>query len=102
MKYKDLLNAEKSERLTSFEWQKKRSKVLLEFPMCVQCGSKDSLEVDHIVPKALGGSDDDKNLQVLCNKCHKKKSSKDADRISRANKIKRIESEKRRGALTFD
>ena len=30
-------------------------------------------DVDHIVPKALGGSDDMDNLQTLCRACHKQK-----------------------------
>ena len=28
---------------------------------------------DHIVPKEMGGSDDDDNLQTLCGSCHAKK-----------------------------
>lgn len=30
------------------------------------CGSQHQLEIDHIQPKALGGSDDPENLRVLC------------------------------------
>ena len=29
------------------------------------------LEVDHIIPRANGGQDDDKNLQLLCDNCNK-------------------------------
>jgi hypothetical protein len=31
-----------------------------------RCGSTYQLEIDHIVPKALGGSDDPSNLRCLC------------------------------------
>lgn len=30
------------------------------------CGGRDQVEVDHILPKALGGSDDPSNLRCLC------------------------------------
>ena len=33
-------------------------------------GIKDDLEVDHILEVAMGGLDEDKNLQSLCHKCH--------------------------------
>lgn len=31
------------------------------------------MEVDHIVPKAKGGPDDDTNLQLLCGHCNRVK-----------------------------
>ena len=34
------------------------------------------LEVDHIVPKAKGGQDDDSNLQLLCSHCNRVKGGK--------------------------
>ena len=40
---------------------------------CVSCSSKDSLEVDHIVPVCLGGTNDSDNLQTLCKKCNRRK-----------------------------
>jgi RNA-directed DNA polymerase len=41
----------------------------------------DVLEVDHIVPKALGGKDDKKNLQVIHRHCHDKKTAIDLKEI---------------------
>ena len=32
-------------------------------------------QVDHIVPLAAGGGDDDSNKQLLCTRCHKAKSA---------------------------
>ena len=39
---------------------------------CTYCGCDNPLilTVDHIVPKARGGSDDDSNKQVLCHVCN--------------------------------
>lgn len=37
---------------------------------CQKCGSKDYLEVNHIVPKGKGGSNDMSNLITLCDLCH--------------------------------
>lgn len=37
---------------------------------CVWCGATDNLTIDHILPVKLGGSNDEKNLQVLCRSCN--------------------------------
>ena len=47
---------------------------------CLLCGisaKERPLDVDHIVPRSKGGSDDKSNLQVLCSKCNRGKSNKD-------------------------
>jgi uncharacterized protein YozE (UPF0346 family) len=46
---------------------------------CVLCGASGrdaKLEIDHIVPVSLGGSDDTGNLRCLCCKCNRGKHSK--------------------------
>ena len=51
-------------------------------PMCRLCLASGrpvpAKEVDHIVPKVLGGGDEDSNLQPLCEDCHKAKTAKEA------------------------
>ena len=37
---------------------------------CKLCGSREILEVDHILPLHAGGTDDPKNLQTLCHNCN--------------------------------
>lgn len=41
---------------------------------CLKQGKvKHADEVDHITPKAQGGTDDEANLQPICNECHRGK-----------------------------
>jgi 5-methylcytosine-specific restriction endonuclease McrA len=47
--------------------------------LCVKCYSElDIWEVDHIVPRSLGGSDMVHNLQIMCIKCNRKKSNNES------------------------
>ena len=43
---------------------------------CVQCGSRENLEYDHIIPVSKGGSSTARNIQLLCEKCNRQKSDK--------------------------
>ena len=47
---------------------------------CELCGvqaDQKALDVDHILPKSLGGSDDESNLQALCFTCNRSKGDRD-------------------------
>jgi len=48
---------------------------------CTHCGlyfrEEDVLEIDHIIPKSLGGKDEYKNLQILHKHCHDEKTTED-------------------------
>lgn len=43
---------------------------------CVQCGSKDNIHFDHVIPVAKGGGNGLENIQILCAPCNLRKSDK--------------------------
>lgn len=67
------------------EWRKLREIVLAREPLCRACRSRGHVtaaaEVDHITPKALGGTDAETNLQPLCAPCHRAKTAEDNRRM---------------------
>ena len=58
-------------------WPALRELVLNEEPICRNCRRAPSTEVDHIIPKRRGGTDDRSNLQGLCSICHGSKRSRE-------------------------
>lgn len=59
---------------------------------CCSCGRSSredgiTLEVDHIVPRSKGGTDDVENLQTLCKKCNIGKSNKDSTDLRKSTSV---------------
>jgi 5-methylcytosine-specific restriction endonuclease McrA len=57
-------------RSMEFSPEARRSLRLAAGDRCQRCGATDGLEVDHIVPIALGGTNAEGNGLVLCRECH--------------------------------
>lgn len=56
---------------------------------CMRDGKiKPAREVDHITPKAEGGTDDDANLQSICIPCHRAKTQAEGAR-AQGRRVKR-------------
>jgi 5-methylcytosine-specific restriction endonuclease McrA len=56
------------ETVRLFVWQRDGGK-------CVRCGARERLEFDHIIPVAAGGSNTERNVQLLCEPCNRSKGS---------------------------
>ena len=54
------------EHLQMFVWQRDEGR-------CSKCGSRERLEFDHIIPLARGGSNTERNVQLLCEQCNRRK-----------------------------
>ena len=69
--------------------RKRRREVLERFDhKCARtgCGEEKGLEIDHIICLALGGTEDDDNLEPLCNPHHREKTDADLEAIARARR----------------
>jgi 5-methylcytosine-specific restriction protein A len=67
------------------EWDKRRARILArDCGICQACLAAGHVhqgtEVDHIVPKAEGGTESDDNLQTICKAAHRVKTQQEAAR----------------------
>ncbi|GAA4155955.1 hypothetical protein GCM10022286_05640 [Gryllotalpicola daejeonensis] len=79
----------------SYAWKQTRLRILERDGYVCQigwCGGVDLLslpererQVDHIVPVAAGGTDDDWNLRVACAKCNTSRQDREFARVSGTN-----------------
>lgn len=46
---------------------------------CLKCGSEINLQIDHVIPVAMGGNNDINNYQPLCKTCNIRKGTKIID-----------------------
>jgi hypothetical protein len=57
----------------------KRALIFARDGKCLNCGTIQSLTIDHILPKSKGGSNEFENLQTLCKRCNLIKGAKEID-----------------------
>ena len=55
-----------SDQAKIFVWQRDRGQ-------CVNCQTNQDLEFDHVIPLVMGGSNTERNLQLLCGACNRDK-----------------------------
>lgn len=67
---------------------------------CVACGSKENLTQHHLVPRSIGGSDEDSNLLTLCGTCHAKAHGHNAAWRTSELVRKALQAKKARGERT--
>lgn len=62
-------------------WRRVRAAYLAAHPLCVECERAGRVvpatDVDHIVARRRGGSDEWSNLQALCHACHSRKTARE-------------------------
>jgi hypothetical protein len=63
----------KAGKLAGGAWQRTSAATIKRTPFCGCCGkSRGRLETHHILPRRIGGSDEQSNLIPLCPPCHKR------------------------------
>jgi 5-methylcytosine-specific restriction endonuclease McrA len=71
-------------------WSGVRQKVLRDSGgVCARCGEDGACEVDHVVSRRNGGSNEYSNLQALCRACHASKSSAEGNAAKARLKAKK-------------
>ena len=71
---------------------------------CVRCGKsfrKGDIEIDHIIPKSMGGTNSRSNLQCLCKHCNTSKGNKMSDTESDLRRRKKELKQQEKEDLEF-
>ena len=70
------MNDERRVQRDAVTSEMKRAVFHLDADECVYCSATKLLEVDHVQPHSLGGTNDIENLVTACEGCNKKKSNR--------------------------
>ena len=67
---RDIARGSPTARGLGYRYQRKRARILArDGAVCWRCGQP-ATTVDHIIPRARGGTDDDDNLRAACARCN--------------------------------
>lgn len=66
---------------------------------CISCGALDDLTIDHKLALCLGGTNNIKNLQLLCGECNRRKGFRENVESLKRQGTKWIKSRKRSGTF---
>ena len=82
-RFADLRRGSRHERGYGKEWEKLRDQIMVrDCGMCQPCKKAGRFTaaraVDHKINKANGGTDEEENLQAICNPCHEEKTAGEA------------------------
>ena len=85
-----------SQRGYGGRWKRLRREVLeRDKALCQLCSEQGkvmpAVAVDHITPKAEGGTDDPENLQAICKPCHQAKTEEESKRARAGARVKNPE-----------
>jgi 5-methylcytosine-specific restriction protein A len=65
------------QRIRGYTLQKRNARLMRREPLCRPCRKLKrytaATQIDHIVPLSRGGTEDEGNLQPICDDCHDKK-----------------------------
>jgi 5-methylcytosine-specific restriction protein A len=80
--FADRARGSRHERGYGAEWERQRKQALMrDAGLCQPCRQQGRIsvakQVDHIRPKAAGGTDDLDNLQSICVACHQAKTDRE-------------------------
>lgn len=83
----DRARGTRHERGYGTRWDAIAAQVKREEPLCRPCKANGKVtataQVDHIVPKAQGGTNDRDNLEGICDLCHREKTAREQGAPSR-------------------
>ena len=83
----------KTQRRITFSTSFRLNLFLKRKGLCSDCSLKidagKAWDIDHVLPLALGGTNEPKNLQILCKPCHRSKTTKaDIPAIAKTKRLK--------------
>ncbi len=69
------------------EWEKLRERIIeRDERLCQEClrngRTTMGTEVDHVLPKSQGGTDDPSNLELKCGPCHRAKTARESQGLA--------------------